>query len=392
MAQIIDLFNLIPATRSLLANLLIANKNKTTFAKGSHWVNDEEIILSHRIIMHLNSNATKNVYEVLDDNLYGKGCFGELYLSLVTLVFEENTLIAKIRPEEKQRLVKAQPLKYVSKEQAEREVSNLTTLGFFHCKPLTIDDAQSYITMRKLPGVPLKVLIEANQLTIQQRYNLTCILVQTYKEQIMEKGLIHRDINPGNILINEQFVTHFVDAAFAIPKGYDDSRDHHGAIPYAAPECYSLYENSTVKTDIYALARVLMLVWGDDMFGNPDFRPTDVIWTAKHPSFATLFSRMDEIPTCHEEIRSLLRSMMHEDAFERADLTQIFTTLDGLANQLTPIANPDKTTFVSSVNSAAPVKVDSESNETPSELSNPNVNNYYTEDDEEGYNAYYGFT
>ncbi|OCH97291.1 hypothetical protein A8135_03265 [Legionella jamestowniensis] len=390
MAQMIDLLNLTPTTRSLLANLLMANKNKTTFAKGSHWLNDKEIILSHRVIMHLNSDATKNIYEVLDDNLYGKGCFGELYLSLSTLVFEDNALITKIKPEEKQRLVKAQPLKYVSKEHAEKEVSNLTNLGFFHCKPLTVDDTQSYITMRKLPGVPLKLLIEANQLTIQQRYNLTRILVQTYKEQILEKGLIHRDINPGNILINEQFVTHFIDAAFAIPKGYDDSSEHHGAIPYAAPECYSLYENSTAKTDIYALGRVLMLLWGDDMFRNPDFRPADVIWTAKHPSFATLFSRMDEIPTCHQEIRLLLRSMMYEDAFERPDITQILTILDDLAKNLIPIPNPDKIAFTSSVSSALPVN-DSETNETPSEeLSNNNANKYYDED-AEAYNAYYGF-
>ncbi|CEK09474.1 protein kinase domain-containing protein [Legionella hackeliae] len=384
MAQYINLLNLTASNRSLVHQLLTATPNKTTFAMGSHWIDDEEIIFSHRIIRHLDSTSSKNVYEVLGNNIYGKGCFGELYLSLLTISIDESELITKIKPEDKQRLVKVQPFKYVSKENAEKEVSNLRALSLFHCKPLTVDEEQSYIVMRKLPGLPLMELIEANQLTIQQRFDLTIILVQALQEQIHSQGFIHRDINPKNILVDKQFIAYFIDLAFAIIKGFDDSKEHHGAIPYAAPECYSFYQNSTIETDIYALGRVLMLLWGDDVFANPDFHPTDVIWAAKCPSFATLYSRMNEIPTCHAEIKALLRNMMHEDSFERPTYSQILDTLATLANKLDPIPNPSKKQILASI--VTPM------HEKKEDVS-CSYDSYYAADNEDdnAYNKYLGF-
>ncbi|WED42606.1 protein kinase domain-containing protein [Legionella cardiaca] len=388
MAHHINLINLDTESHALLAKLL-SSSNKNSFEAGSYQIDDKEIILSHKIIKHLNSNSTKNVYEVLDNEVYAKGCFGELYLSLVTLSFEEEKLLVKIKPEDKQRLVKAQQLKYVSRESAEKEAKNLRTIGFFHSKPLSSDENQTYITMRRLPGVPLIKLIEDNKLTIQERYFLTKALVVALKEQIFEQGLIHRDINPGNILIDDKFVARFIDLAFAITKNFDDSKEHHGAIPYAAPECYSLYEWSTVKTDIYALGRVLMLLWGDDMYVNSDYRPTDVLITAKYPSFGTLFSRMEEIPSCHAEIKALLRSMLYCDQVDRPDLDEILSILLSFANKLDPIPNPNKPKKISAptvnANKAEPIEDNYSSTEKVERST------WYEDDDSQGYNDYYGF-
>lgn len=390
MAITIDLLNLNSSNKQLLLKLLVGNQNKNFWAAGSCWINSQEIILSHKIIGHFDATGEKKVYEVLDNDLFAKGCFGSLYLSKVTLVpnQENNELTIKIKSQEKQRLVKIQEFKYFSKEKAEKEVQNLQKISFFHCKPLTIEHHQSLITMRKLPGISLLKLIQQNQLSILERYELTKALVLALNEQINNSNLIHRDIKPDNILIADHFIIYIIDLALAILKDYDDRRDAlRGSIPYAAPESYSPLRCVTSKTDIYALGRVLMMLWGDDYLHNPDFNTTDALYTAKHVSFSTLFERMNEIPVCHSEIRSLLASMVHADPDVRPQSEQIMRILETLGDKLQAIPNPTKLIE----NNIFANNFNKDEDEIADDFQNNNYERTPSEFEDEGFNAYYGF-
>lgn len=345
MTHAINLLDLDNVSNQLLITLFNDNPDINDWLPGIYSVNSQLISISHRIIKHLNSTSEKSVYEVLDHGSYGNGCFGSLYLSKVTLVPNEhkNELIVKIKSEEKQRLVKIQDFKYFSKERAAKEVYNLGQAGFFNCKPLSVNETQSFITMRKLPGETLHKIIEANKLTLLERFELTKALVLALKDQVHDHDLIHRDIKPLNIMVNKEYEIRYIDFALAILKNYDDRVDKlRGCLPYASPEAYSLYKCTNVKSDIYALGRALMMLWGDDYNNNSDFTPKDPVYSAKNVSFVTLFDRMDEIPACHMEIRALLVTMLHADAEKRPYFDEIMDSLNLLNDKLQPIANPKK--------------------------------------------------
>lgn len=385
----IDLFNLDTAHRHLLAKLFAENPEKIAWSAGSYFVDSQEIILSHKIIKHLNLTHEKIVYEVLDNEVFAKGCFGSLYLSLATLVPDKLTkdFTVKIKPEEKQRLVKIQEVKYCSHENAQKEVTNLQKIGFFHCKPLSFDENQSFITMRKVAAIPLSQLIADNKLSIQERYQLSLAVLIAWKEQVHNHDLIHRDIKPENILIHSEFTARFVDYALAISQNYDDRYDVlRGSIPYAAPENFTSYAPTTIQSDIYALGRVLMMIWGDNYFKNPNFAPNDVLFSANHVSFDTLFDRMDEIPSCHNKLRSLFVSMLRAEPSSRPNFDEIISILNALSDNLQPIAKPKES-------AALTKKIPHFASEYPytkSDVKSPYGRNE-TDDYEEGYNSYYGF-
>ena len=392
MVHQINLLELDKQSNQLLAKLFATYPDKVDWTAGTYLIDAQEISISHRIIKHFNSQGINHVYEVLDDNPIDHGCFGSLYLSKLTLVPDQQyeELMVKTKSEIQKRLIKIQNLKYFSKERAEREVDNLRKIGFFHCKPLSYSSTESFITMRQLPGQPLQKIIEANQLTLLERYDLTKALVLALKEQVHDADFIHRDIKPQNILVDGHNIIHFVDYALAITKHYDDRYDTlRGSIPYAAPEGFSPYDCTTIKSDVYALGRVFMMLWGDDYRNNPDFNPVDCVYSARNVSFSRLFNRMATLPECHVELRSLICSMLHEEPCYRPSLENVIDVLNTLSDRMQPIPNPkwnnSSTKLTSSLKSTSFYAA-------PSVLILNNVSYLLDqEDSDEGYNEYYGF-
>ncbi|KTD54696.1 protein kinase domain-containing protein [Legionella quateirensis] len=393
MVQHINLLELDKQSNQLLAKLFATYPDKVDWAAGSYFIDKQEISISHRIIKHYNATGIKHVYEVLDDNPIDQGCFGTVFLSKLTLVPDQqyDELIVKTKSEIQKRLIKIQNLKYFSKERAEREVENLRQIGFFHCKPLSYNSTDSFITMRKLPGQPLQKIIEENKLTLLERYQLTKSLVLALKEQVHDADFIHRDIKPQNILVDGHSIIYFVDYALAIHKHYDDRYDTlRGSIPYVAPEGFSPHDCTTIKSDVYALGRVLMMLWGDDYRNNPDFNPVDCVHSARNVSFVRLYNRLAEIPECHMELRSLLYSMLHEESCYRPPLENIMDVLNALSERMQPIPNPKwnncsfKLTSSTKSTSFYAVPSDSILNNAPCLIDQ-------SEDSDEGYSEYYGF-
>ncbi|HWH12826.1 MAG TPA: serine/threonine-protein kinase [Solirubrobacteraceae bacterium] len=130
-----------------------------------------------------------------------------------------------------------------------------------------------FIAMRLIEGVTLKSLIGAGELDVRRVLRLLTQVAGAL-DAAHERGLIHRDIKPQNILIGQRDHAYLAD--FGLTKASADSGDTEvgrfiGTIDYVSPE-QARGEGASSKSDIYALTGVLCECLTGDV---PYPRPTE---------------------------------------------------------------------------------------------------------------------
>jgi serine/threonine protein kinase len=207
----------------------------------------------------------------------------------------------------------------------------------FHAKPMVQVDNKTYMIMRELPGVQLFKVIEDNDLTLQERHDLSIALLKALKEQIHDLGYVHRDIKPENILVyknGSQFEIYIIDFGFIKRAECSDANAKMGSPPYAAPECYSTLTNKTEKTDIYALGRTLMFLWGYRQLENDQWRPK--YDEAMAPAFYNLFYKLEPKPGCHRELKAIFETMCLPFMNMRPNIPDLINEFEALRDSLEP--------------------------------------------------------
>lgn len=241
----------------------------------------DEITLSHDVIWRKRKeNKSGNRYEVMTTNVIGQGSFGKVYDITGTLAEDATKIVFK---QNKSRVVKLQDHSKannpIRKLQNEYEITKIAS--HIRIKEPTVINDQSFTTMKKLKGTELFDIIDKDLggdevLTIEQRQQLSLALVKALKEQVTDKGIIHRDIKMENILVDLQnpITVNIIDFGLSILTT-TTTTESGGTPNFAPPEAYE-GRQPTIKFDVFSMARLLGLLWHDDTqhytFDNNDFR------------------------------------------------------------------------------------------------------------------------
>jgi serine/threonine protein kinase len=142
-----------------------------------------------------------------------------------------------------------------------REARAAARLNNPHVVPIydvgEIDD-RLYVTMRLITGTDLQTLIDRGPLDPQRAVEIIEQIASAL-HSAHKVGLVHRDVKPSNILVDEDDFAYLID--FGIARAADDTRltsagSAIGTWAYMAPERFSAGEIHP-SSDIYALACVL---------------------------------------------------------------------------------------------------------------------------------------
>ncbi len=111
-----------------------------------------------------------------------------------------------------------------------------------------------YVVMQYVQGVTLDRYIEQNDcLTDDRAKNIACQLCDGVAA-LCERRIVHRDINPNNIIITDDFVAVIIDFGISRFEKPNQNADTQilGTPGYASPEQFG-FEQTDEKSDIYSL-------------------------------------------------------------------------------------------------------------------------------------------
>jgi serine/threonine-protein kinase LegK1 len=283
----------------------------------------------------------------------GKGGYGTTYPLAGSIKFKSEDLTVKIDSKE---VVKIQehPTN-VRLGSVYNEFTALDKAGHLNaCSPVFSEDSEgkkSYLIMDYAQGIPLENILHpeksANldqnlpELTIEKRIELSLAILNAIKTQVTDRDLIHRDIKPGNMLVDLNTsppkVT-IVDYGFAISMDKQDYR-RLGTRAYRSPESFNDNPLYTSKSDIYSAGRVLSYIWGDDYRNYYIDRQKSTEYIKSKSTNEQLFS-LPEISLFlgdkeQQKIRSCLGAMLEQQPEKR-------TSLDAVIRQFSEISDSYK--------------------------------------------------
>ena len=123
-------------------------------------------------------------------------------------------------------------------------------------------DGQLYIAMRYVEGTDLRDLIRREGELSPAHAVRVVAQVAAALDAAHRRGLVHRDVKPGNVLIAEDGEEHVYLTDFGLTKrtasvgGMTQTGQFVGTVDYSAPEQIK-GEHADARTDVYALGCVL---------------------------------------------------------------------------------------------------------------------------------------
>ncbi|HKT31822.1 MAG TPA: serine/threonine-protein kinase [Gammaproteobacteria bacterium] len=202
------------------------------------------------------------------------------------------------------------------------------------------DGGHCYVVMEYVRGAqPLTLFCRAGNLLPVRKIVEIIFKCAKALDYAHRKGLVHRDIKPGNIMMTADGDVRIVDFGVAHMAGNDGGqlKGLVGSPSYMAPE-QMRQQPSTVQTDLYSLGVVMyeLLTGKRPYYGNNLARLVHQIIYATPPPVHTLRA---DVPPVLEDIvdRSLDKDVTrrYQTGLELAtDLTRAVRTLDKLSEEL----------------------------------------------------------
>ncbi|MEM8678588.1 MAG: serine/threonine-protein kinase [Planctomycetota bacterium] len=159
----------------------------------------------------------------------------------------------------------------------EREVQTLAQLK--HPNIVTIHDSGvadnvAYFVMDYVDGMNIKQHAEAEQLTVKQRLALFAEVCRAVNAAHLN-GVIHRDLKPGNVLVDADDRPQVLDFGLAKRTSWNASHDDEqctmtetgqfvGSLPWSSPEQVAGRQDIDVRADVYSLGVMLYQILTND--------------------------------------------------------------------------------------------------------------------------------
>lgn len=124
----------------------------------------------------------------------------------------------------------------------------------------TTPDGHPYFAMEFIAGSPITQYCDAHSLTLNERIALFIHICEGI-QHAHQKGVIHRDLKPGNLLVDEvngRPLPKIIDFGIATASSLGQSRDVAGTPDYMSPEQSSSDQTLIdTRSDVYSLGVVL---------------------------------------------------------------------------------------------------------------------------------------
>jgi serine/threonine protein kinase len=225
------------------------------------------------------------------------------------------------------------------------------------------DGSVHYLVVEYVPGVDLRKLVRSQGPLTQQQAASVILQAARGLEHAHKRGLIHRDIKPGNILVTSEGIAKVSDLGLAgfMNDAANDPRAGKvvGTADYLAPEQIHSPANVTFLADIYSLGCTLYYaVCGKVPFPGGTAREKARRHLDETPWHPRRFN-----PDLNEEFIDVVADMMEKDPKSRiSSAGEVVARLEQWAGEASPIASR---TSIRSPWSAPPLPAEDEKDAIP---------------------------
>ncbi|MDQ7096738.1 AAA family ATPase [Desulfosporosinus sp. PR] len=195
--------------------------------------------------------------------------------------------------------------------------------GVLHVLDLILEDSISALIMEDFPGESLHTLLEKQPLELSQFLSIAVELAGIL-EEIHSCGVLHRTLNPYNILVNLEMmrlkITNFASGALS-SEVKEESPDRNWppeSLPYFSPEQSRRLEiREDFRADLYSLGIVFyQILAGRLPFAAHD--PVDVVYSHLAQKPVPLSEISPAIPKVLSDIVAKLLAKKVEDRYQTA--------------------------------------------------------------------------